>query len=59
MRPQTKGMVERFSGRIEDVLQSHRFQSGQDLQETLLRYVHLYNSQLPHLALKAGRPSPP
>lgn len=44
MRPQTNGMVERFNGRIEDVLQSHRFQSGEDLEETLLRYVHLYNS---------------
>jgi len=28
MRPRTNGMVERFNGRIEDVLQSHHF-SGQ------------------------------
>ncbi len=28
---QTNGMVERFNGRIEDVLQSHRFNSGEDL----------------------------
>jgi transposase InsO family protein len=37
MRPQTSGMVERFNGRIEDVLQSHRFHSGEDLAQTLLR----------------------
>ena len=48
MRPQTNGMVERFNGRIEDVLQSHRFRSGERLgEQTLLRYVHLYNSQPP------------
>ena len=56
MRPQTNGMVERFNGRIEDVLQSHRFHSGEDLEQTLLRYVHLYNSQLPQSALKARTP---
>jgi hypothetical protein len=26
--PLTNGMVERFNGRIEDVLQSHHFRSG-------------------------------
>ncbi len=49
-------MVERFNGRIEDVLQSHRFHSGEDLEQTLLRYVHLYNSQLPQAALKGRAP---
>ena len=68
MRPQTNGSggprtgggfaltVERFNGRIEDVLQSHRFRSGEDLEQTLLRYVHLYNSQLPQSALKGRTP---
>ena len=56
MHPQTNGMVERFNGRIEDVLQSHRFQSGEDLEQTILRYVHLYNSQLPQSALKGQTP---
>ena len=50
MHPQTNGMVERFNGRIEDVLQSHRFHSGEDLEQTILRYVHLYNTQLPQSA---------
>jgi len=56
MRPQTYGMVERFNGRIEDILQSHRFRSGEDLERTLLRYVHLYNSQLPQSVLKGRTP---
>jgi len=56
MRPQTNGMVERFNGRIEDVLQSHRFQSGEDLEQTILRYVRLYNGQLPQSALKGRTP---
>ncbi|WP_157670134.1 integrase core domain-containing protein, partial [Chitinibacter sp. GC72] len=49
--PQTNGMVERFNGRISDVLATHRFVSGADLAETLARYVLLYNQHLPQLAL--------
>jgi transposase InsO family protein len=56
MRPQTNGMVERFNGRIEDVLQSHRFRSGENLEQTLLRYVHLCNSQVPQSVLKGRTP---
>ncbi len=44
-------MVERFNGRIEEVLQSHHFRSGEELETTLLRYVWLYNQQLPQSAL--------
>jgi transposase InsO family protein len=44
------GMVERFNGRIEDVLQSHHFRSGEELEATLHRYVWLYNQQLPQTA---------
>jgi transposase InsO family protein len=49
--PQTNGMVERFNGRIEEVLQSHHFRSGEELEATLHRYVWLYNQQLPQSAL--------
>ncbi len=56
MRPQTNGRVERFNGRIEDVLQSHRFRSGEDLEQTILRYVRLYNGQLPQSVLKGRTP---
>ncbi|PTW50464.1 integrase-like protein [Rhodovulum kholense] len=59
MRSQTNGMVERFNGRIEDVLQSHRVQSGEDLEQTLLRYVPLYNKQLPQSVLKGQTPVGP
>jgi hypothetical protein len=45
--PQTNGMVERFNGRIEEVLESHHFRSGEELDATLHRYVWLYNQQLP------------
>ncbi|GAA6199610.1 hypothetical protein NBRC116599_08340 [Aquicoccus sp. SU-CL01552] len=56
MRPQTHGMVERFNGRIEDVLQSHRSRSGEDLEQTILHYVRLYNSQFPQSVLKGRTP---
>jgi transposase InsO family protein len=54
--PQTNGMVERFNGRIEDVLQSHHFRSGEELEATLHRYVWLYNQQLPQSALGSKSP---
>ncbi len=56
MRPQTNGMVERFNGRIEDVLQSHRFRSAEDLEQTLLRYARRYNAQFPQSVLKGCAP---
>lgn len=51
------GMVERFNGRIEDVLQSRGFCGGEDLEQTILRYVHLYNDQLPRSVLKGRTPT--
>ncbi len=49
--PQTNGLVERFNGRLEQVLRSHHFNSAEDLQSTLLRNVWLYNHHLPQKAL--------
>ncbi len=49
-------MVERFNGRISDVLQSHHFVSGEDLARTLYRYVLLYNQQLPQSILGGKTP---
>jgi hypothetical protein len=43
--------VECFNGRIEEVLQSHHFRSGEDLETTLHRYVWRYDQQLPQSAL--------
>ncbi|MDR2572995.1 MAG: IS481 family transposase [Desulfovibrio sp.] len=54
--PQTNGRVERFNGRISDVLRTHHFLSGQDMRQTLQRYVHLYNHQLPQSALHSKTP---
>ncbi|MGA8277036.1 MAG: integrase core domain-containing protein, partial [Rhodanobacteraceae bacterium] len=50
-RPQTNGMVERFNGRIRDVLATTRFRSREDLRTTIERYVKLYNDHLPQKAL--------
>ena len=49
--PQTNGMVERFNGRISDILATTRFRSREDLQTTLQRYAKLYNDHLPQRAL--------
>ena len=54
--PRTNGMVERFNGRIADVLKTHRFNSREDMEQTLLRYVALCNHQLPQSALKSRTP---
>ena len=56
MHPQTNGMVERCNGRIAEVLQSHHFRSGEELETTLHRYVALYNQQLPQSALGSKTP---
>ncbi len=37
-------MVERFSGRIADVPKTHRFVSGEDLEQTIMRYVALQHT---------------
>jgi hypothetical protein len=49
-------MFERFHGRISEVLRSHHFQSGADLEATLTRYVWLYNQHLPQKALNPEAP---
>jgi transposase InsO family protein len=49
--PQTNGMVERFNGRIAQVLATRRYSSAEDLESTLLRYAWLYNHHLPQKAL--------
>lgn len=54
--PRTNGMVQRFNGRIADVLKTHRFNSREDMQQTLERYVALYNHQLPQSALGSNTP---
>ena len=55
-RPQTNGMVERFNGRISDVLATRRYTSGEDLEQTLKRYTWLYNHHIPQKALHHQSP---
>ena len=45
--PQTNGMVERFNGRIEEVLTQTRFADGKELETTIKHYAKLYNSRIP------------
>jgi hypothetical protein len=54
--PQTNGMVERFNGRAADVLKTNRFHSALDLEQTLMRYLALYNTQLPQSVLGSRTP---
>ena len=54
--PQTNGMVERFNGRLAQVLRSHHFNSADDLEKTLHRFVWLYNQHLPQKALTHEAP---
>ena len=56
-RPQTNGMVERFNGRIADILRTHHFQSGKELEHTLMRYVDLYNNHPPQANLDCRTPA--
>lgn len=56
MRPRTKCMVERFNGRMEDVLQIHRFKCCEDLEQAIQRHITLYNEQLPQPALASQTP---
>jgi IS30 family transposase len=49
--PQTNGMVERFNGRIGEVLATRRFDSSKSLEATLKRYVEMYNYQIPQRRL--------
>lgn len=50
-RPQTSGMVERFNGRISDILATVQFRASESLQTAIARYTKLYNDHLPRKAL--------
>jgi transposase InsO family protein len=50
--PQTNGMVERFNGRISEIVQQTRFASAAELESTLRSYLKIYNNSIPQRALK-------
>ena len=54
--PQTNGMVERFNGRISDVVRQTRFGSAAELDDTLAHYLMTYNHLIPQRALKHQSP---
>lgn len=54
--PQTNGMVERFNGRIADLIGQTRFASAAELETTLDRYLIIYNHHIPQRALNHQTP---
>ena len=54
--PQTNELVERFNGRISDVLATRRYVSGEDLEQALKRYRWLCNHHIPQKTLKHQGP---
>ena len=49
--PQTNGMVERFNGRLSELVSQTRFASAAELEATLDNYVKTYNHRIPQRAL--------
>lgn len=54
--PQTNGMVERFNGRISEIVGQTRFGSAAELASTLQSYLKLYNHNIPQRALNHQTP---
>lgn len=54
--PQTNGMVERFNGRISELVQQTQFASAAELEKTLFAYLKIYNHHIPQKALKHQTP---
>ena len=55
--PQTNGMVERFNGRISELMTQTRFASAAELETTLKLYLRTYNHSIPQRALKHKTPA--
>ena len=53
----TNGMVERFCGRIEDIVQQTCFESASQLEESLIMYLHIYHSNIPQRNLSHITPA--
>ena len=54
--PQTNGMVERFNGRISEIVNQTRFGCAAELESTLQNYVKIYNHNIPQRALNHQTP---
>jgi transposase InsO family protein len=54
--PQTNGMVERFNGRVAELMTQTRFASAAELDTTLKHYLATYNHSIPQRALNHQSP---
>ncbi|QPI49025.1 IS481 family transposase [Massilia antarctica] len=54
--PQTNGMVERFNGRISEIVNQTRFGCAAELEATLRNYAKIYNHNIPQRALNHQTP---
>jgi transposase InsO family protein len=54
--PQTNGMVERFNGRISEIVNQTRFACAAELESTLRSYLKIYNHNIPQRALNHQTP---
>ena len=54
--PQTNGMVERFNGRISELVRQTRFASALELETTLSQYLTTYNHHIAQRALNHQSP---
>ena len=54
--PQTNGMVERFNGRISDLMAQTRFTCAAQLDQTVKLYLDTYNHRIPQRALAQRNP---
>jgi len=50
--PRTDGMVERFNGNINELLQQTRFDSRAALKKSMQSYLKLYKHHIPHRAIE-------
>jgi transposase InsO family protein len=53
---QTNGMVERFNGRISEIVGQTRFGSAAELESALRNYLKIYNNNIPQRALNHQTP---
>jgi transposase InsO family protein len=54
--PQTNGMVERFNGRISEIVGQSRFGCAAKLESTQRNYLEVYNNTIPQRALDHKTP---
>ena len=54
--PQTNGMVERFNGRIAEIVNQTRFATAHELESTLGNYLKTYNHHIAQRALNHKSP---